>query len=756
MSAGGADWKYQPGHTGHTGPFGPTSNGAAVLPHDHHDEAPDPGAARRRRTDGKTAVTPRTAPETAAAPGSLQSARFYITFRCNSLCGYCNVWQDDKFKGYQELTLERGREILDQLHALGVRYVDFTGGEPVLHPHINGIVQHAKALGMATEITSNGIRFAKHIDEIVPYVDTMNVSLDTLQPDRYRRIRGVPTLDRALDVIRRIAATGSGNLKLICVVTRENVDEVPELLRFAQENRVTMYFSTMFEYFDEQDTVRDTNRTARKLKLVEQNGRPVDDRPSPCGSGAPAPGAPASASGTPGAGAIAAELLGLLHQPFAVLNLHFRKYVESLDPLAPTDCYANKRILTIGPDGRLVLPCYHAFDNSVEWDRDLAELVRDEEFLRVRDEEVGHRSECRGCTVFPYIGLSFSYRFDKTFLYQALSEEIVKIKDRFANPLHPRLALDHEALHRRYADLERFIDHELPAPRPPVSPDLFYRFEVTPGGIRTELGAAETGLAEILADHLHEYCWGIQRSPHLWIRLVYRDLMPLLRELAEAGLVTDDAWADTVAALYETQLAWWQGYLARHLRGGETLDPAGPAAVLTRFVERTAALLPDAPQSDRIREILLHAGCVLGLPPEVLAPLASHRPFPEAALTAKHLLLTASDADLPRYADLLPPEAAAPIRHVAGQPVPHLPVPGRVPAPDPELAALLAHENGLDQATAEHLAVALRVPRTEERRTELADGLLAHELRDPHLVRRRGAELRLRAQQWQREALPVG
>ncbi|WP_037782663.1 hypothetical protein [Kitasatospora purpeofusca] len=34
---------------------------------------------------------------TASSPGSLQSARFCIAFRCNSPCGYCNVWQDDKF-----------------------------------------------------------------------------------------------------------------------------------------------------------------------------------------------------------------------------------------------------------------------------------------------------------------------------------------------------------------------------------------------------------------------------------------------------------------------------------------------------------------------------------------------------------------------------------------------------------------------------------------------------------------------------------
>lgn len=699
-------------------------------------------------------MTATPAPATTAPPSSLQSARFYITFRCNSLCGYCNVWQDDKFKGYDELTPDRARDILDQLHQLGVRYVDFTGGEPVLHPHIDEIVQYAKSLGMAVEITSNGIRFAKHIDAIVPYVDTMNVSLDTLRPDRYRAIRGVPTLDRALDVIQRVAATNAGNLKLICVVTRENVDELADLLRFAQDNRVTIYFSTMFEYFDAQDTVRDTNRTARKLKLIEQNGKPLAAGPAP--RAVPVPAAAGAGAAATGPESITAELMRLLYQPFTVINLHFRKYMEALDPLAPTDCYANKRILTVGPDGRLVLPCYHAFDNSLAWDRSLVELVQDEEFRRVRDEEVGHRTECRSCTVFPYIGLSFSYRFDKIFLYQALSEEISKIKTRFVDPLSPGRAPASDGLLRGFDDLERFIDRELPDPRPPASFDLFYRFDVTPSGISSELVAGELSLAELLGDHTGEYCWGIQRSPHTWMRLVYRDLVPLLGDLTEQGLLPRDAYEQTVAQLYAVHLAWWQAYLGLYFRGGRALDTTASITLLAGFLERTAALLPDAPQSLRIRQILLHAGCVLGLRPDVLAPLAVGVPFPEATLTAKHLLLVASDDALPRYAALLPAEAADPLLRATRPPQP---VPGPAPRDqadltaglddstptgldaETEVARLLAHEDTLDQATAERLATSLGAT-PEQRRAELARLLLAHELRDPHAIRRRGAALR--------------
>ncbi|MFF2409955.1 radical SAM protein [Streptomyces sp. NPDC058092] len=686
-----------------------------------------------------TALTPTT------RPGLLQSARFYITFRCNSLCGYCNVWQDDKFKGYEELTLKKACQILDEMYALGVRYVDFTGGEPVLHPHIDGIVQYAKSLGMTVEITSNGIRFAKHIDAIVPYVDTMNVSLDTLRPDRYQKIRGVPTLDRALDVIRRIAATGADNLKLICVVTRENRDEVPDLLRFAHDNRITIYFSGMFEYFDEQDTVRDVNRTARKLKLIEQNGKPLADTP--------ATRARRLDESEPTGDLISAELMRLLYQPFALLNLHFRKFMETLDPTAPTDCYANKRILTVGPDGRLVLPCYHAFDNSVVWDRSLTEMVQDEEFLRVRDEEVGHRSECRSCTVFPYIGLSFSYRFDKIFLYQAVSEEIAKIKTRFTNHLYPRITPDFDALHRRYAGLERFLDRELPTPRPPLSSDHFYRFDVSPLGVRTDLVTGEISLAELLSDHTHEHCWGIQRSPHLWMRLVYNDLVPALRAMADAGRLAPSDYEALVGDLHEVHLAWWQAYMGRYFNGGEALDTAEPTAVVSRFLERTAGLLPDAPEASRVRQVLLHAGCVLGLDPRVLGSLATRLPFPEAALTVKHLLLLAPDADLLRYADLLPAEAAEPLRRVSQIPPSRG---GSAPAgqEDAEVIRLLRHEDDLDQGTAHELVESLRVTTSEQRRKELRGLVIAHELRTPHLVRRRGEEIRLREQR--RSASPHG
>src|SRR5207247_8834811 len=119
----------------------------------------------------EAAGVPASVPEGARA--RFKHARFYITFRCNSRCGYCNVWQDDKFFGYEELTPEQIRRSLDELWTLGVRYVDFTGGEPILHPHLAEAVQPPKSVGIAAEVWTNAMAVAGYLDDIVAFVDAM-------------------------------------------------------------------------------------------------------------------------------------------------------------------------------------------------------------------------------------------------------------------------------------------------------------------------------------------------------------------------------------------------------------------------------------------------------------------------------------------------------------------------------------------------------------------------------------------------------
>lgn len=80
-----------------------------------------------------------------------------VTYSCNNHCTFCAVGTRTPVHG----SLDRQREFLDQYRALGVRLVDFDGGEPTLHPELVSIVQHARRIGYErVNVTTNGRRLA--------------------------------------------------------------------------------------------------------------------------------------------------------------------------------------------------------------------------------------------------------------------------------------------------------------------------------------------------------------------------------------------------------------------------------------------------------------------------------------------------------------------------------------------------------------------------------------------------------------------
>ena len=176
-------------------------------------------------------------------------ARLYNTFRCNARCGYCNVWQDPVFAGQPELDADGLRRCIDQLGSLGVTYLDVTGGEPALHRELGVAVRHAAERGMAVEVTTNAIQFTRDMDAVVPHVTTLNVSLDTLSAQRYHAIRGTDTLGRTVALVERLRRERpEAPIKLITVVTGENLADLGDVVAFARTHRVPVYLSPMFRY----------------------------------------------------------------------------------------------------------------------------------------------------------------------------------------------------------------------------------------------------------------------------------------------------------------------------------------------------------------------------------------------------------------------------------------------------------------------------------------------------------------------------
>ena len=204
-----------------------------------------------------------------------------------------------------------------------------------------------------------------------------------------------------------------------------------------------------------------------------------------------------------------------MYHPFTVVDLAFLRHLETIDPSTPTTCGAGTRIVTVGPAGQLLLPCYHEWSDSLSWDRPYRQLVLDPEYLRVAGEEVGQRPGCRRCAVYPYLGLATSYRCTREFLAQAVSAELGKIKSLLDAGLPCR-----EAMVEPTDDALRLLERlEGLTLDDGVGVDERYAVWAEPGvGARTDLSADPVAVEELLSDHAGEDCWRLQRTPHRLVR----------------------------------------------------------------------------------------------------------------------------------------------------------------------------------------------------------------------------------------------
>ncbi|PZF96983.1 GTP 3',8-cyclase MoaA [Micromonospora deserti] len=165
--------------------------------------------------------------------------RVSLTDKCNLRCTYCMPAEGLPWLAGPELLGDDEiiRLIRVAVRQLGVTEVRFTGGEPLIRPGLAGIVAAVAALEPRPRIslTTNGIG----LDRLAPTLraaglDRVNVSLDTLDPERFARLTRRPRHADVLAGLAGAAAAGLTPVKVNAVLMRGvNDDEAPALLRFA-------------------------------------------------------------------------------------------------------------------------------------------------------------------------------------------------------------------------------------------------------------------------------------------------------------------------------------------------------------------------------------------------------------------------------------------------------------------------------------------------------------------------------------------
>ncbi|GJF05397.1 cyclic pyranopterin monophosphate synthase [Pseudonocardia sp. D17] len=165
--------------------------------------------------------------------------RISLTDRCNLRCHYCMPAEGlDWMPREEQLTDEELlRLITIAVRDLGVEELRFTGGEPLLRKGLEELVAASAALRPRPDIslTTNGVGLARRAEALAAAgVNRLNVSLDTLRPDRFASITRRDRFDDVVAGMRAARDAGLSPVKINTVLLRGmNDDEAVDLLRFA-------------------------------------------------------------------------------------------------------------------------------------------------------------------------------------------------------------------------------------------------------------------------------------------------------------------------------------------------------------------------------------------------------------------------------------------------------------------------------------------------------------------------------------------
>lgn len=175
--------------------------------------------------------------------------RISVTDKCNLRCFYCLPKGSKGF--YQKesyLTLDEFQRVMQAFSALGVKRMRLTGGEPLIRPDLPDLVKAiANTKAEDISLSTNASLLAEQAQSLKDAgVMRINVSLDTLQAERFRQITGselAPVLE-GLAVAKQV---GFQSIKINMVVMKGiNEDEVEAILHYCQENGFTLrYIETM-------------------------------------------------------------------------------------------------------------------------------------------------------------------------------------------------------------------------------------------------------------------------------------------------------------------------------------------------------------------------------------------------------------------------------------------------------------------------------------------------------------------------------
>ncbi len=293
---------------------------------------------------------------------------YYVTYRCNASCAFCDIWE----KPSPYITLENVQQNLPALRKLGVKVIDFTGGEPLLHRQLPEMLEMAKQMGFITTLTTNALLYPKYAEKLRGRVDMLHFSLDSIDKEKHDKGRGVACYDFLMQSIE-IAKKLGEKPDILFTVFEQNIPEIIQVYeQITLPNDLVLILNPVFEYNQvetqgglSQDALKTLRKLGKKRKIY-------------------------------------------LNDAFVQLRLDGGNHIDK--PV----CKAGTTTLVISPENKLVMPCYHLGLEELPIEDNLYELYHSPKVQQLVALE-GKHEKCEGCAINCYMQPSFAVNVNKYF-----------------------------------------------------------------------------------------------------------------------------------------------------------------------------------------------------------------------------------------------------------------------------------------------------------------------------------------------------
>jgi len=199
--------------------------------------------------------------------------RVSVTDRCDFRCVYCMAENQQFLPKAEVLTIEELDRLCSAFIGLGTKKLRLTGGEPLMRKGfmelVEGLSRHLKS-GALKELTltTNGSQLTRFADDLARHgVNRINVSIDSLNPDVFRRITRGGDLNQVLAGVKAAQAAGIGVKINTVALKHDNADELPAIIQWAHGEGLDL---TLIETMPLGEIEEDRTDQYMSLKTVRQ------------------------------------------------------------------------------------------------------------------------------------------------------------------------------------------------------------------------------------------------------------------------------------------------------------------------------------------------------------------------------------------------------------------------------------------------------------------------------------------------------